>query len=80
MLAPKMGLCWRFGDEDYRGGDSVKGPEWALRQRDPSGPSVMPDVFNSPSVIPDIFNRESMFFPCRGTRRKGRKRKTLDSR
>ena len=90
MLAPKMGLCSRFGNEDYRGGDSVKGPERALRQRDPSGPSVMPDVFNppsvipdvfnSPSVIPDVFNRESMFFPCRATRRKGQKRKTLDSR
>ena len=38
-------------------------------------PSVIPD--RPPSVIPDVFNRESRgFFPYRGTRRKGQKRKT----
>ena len=57
MLAPKMGLCWRFGDEDYRGGDSVKGPERAFRHA---------RRVQSPSVIPDICNRESMTFSHAG--------------
>ena len=54
-------------------------------------PSAMPDVFNRPSAMPDVFNRPPLSFPtfvignpwcfpCSVTRRKGQKRKTLDSR